>query len=548
MEVRHNIRRQHCPYEIGFNRIEALDPFDDSEPEVIQYQRPVDKAGSRQSRRDDLYMLRYRTHAVAAYHTAAISDMHRIPISTILDFFDFLIDGNHTTAFLYALLLLTTGCDDDDLQQLTISSHATADGISFDLSTSTLCLPFRNAEIKTPNALGNHVTQYMRLLLPTLMIRIFRDNRNIANPFHMTSFELNQAAKYFAMQYPDQTPTTARIRNAFETVFATAGFRNELEAAYISGNIPSKFATQACYYQLDVSRLNFAYQQAWMHFIDQALEFPISEPLQKILQACKSFDLNKIPNGNIGSQLCTNRSPYLQLLDELRLRFNQQNRLMPHLDLAVKIRKCTYLLSLQHLYFYLLIQITMALRPPGPATTLMLPESQWHAWSHTKDSKNYIERNLSVCLESVRNQWQTIRKDLKHFRSMAERQLSIVDIETVPSHLPSHFTFVTDMSRLEIRQLTGGRARQMLNQYIMDFGIDLDLPKRANNIFRHINASLMHGLCPQPLLDEYMGHGREGLYSLDPFSTTSLKSWPEIELHIAELGKSIPKTPLRINL
>ena len=200
-------------------------------------------------------------------------------------------------------------------------------------------------------------------------------------------------------------------------------------------------------------------------------------------------------------------------------------------------------IQLQQMYLHLLIQLTTALRPIGRSTQFAPSLENLSIWCATKSSVQFAERNIAPLQAKLRVQLEEANKDIVWLkRRLVLDGVSFTTQENNSESLPCELVY--HKGTLTFKRLTGAGFRRHIEAFIEKNQLNIILPEKANNVFRHIIATETYSSVPETILGEFMAHNRDGLDMFNPWSTASAKAFPMIETAIDELAKCIPLQPL----
>jgi hypothetical protein len=549
--VKELINSDDAPSSTPYSTTESSDPYDEGTHEAT-YQRTTGKNGSRITKKDDQRALFYRYQAIGARNNVATTDPHRLTLAGVARFLDHLYHHGNKFDVAYAFILATCGIPEKNLAEVLSTTEALKFEkrlIFYRRDLGTLFISLNNGKTSYPDFDGNHKEQFMEILLPNKINAIIQSSPDDEYPFRDVAINFDKQAHQFGVHNPGLSPTARRIKNTFNTVFVPGCFKGQFEASFLGGNLPYQHRAQAHYYRFDICELNQKYQAGVANFIDRIIKYGGTSPeLKQFLTSCCKFNYEFLPQGHIGSQLYADRDEYLSFMKNIRTLLKTENQSVHCLEGQAQIECMLSLLQLQHLYLYLLIQILIALRPPGKQTAFVASEQLDVAYSKTKASADFIELNLAPVHRILKEQIQQVEMDLEQFKKWAAfRGIPFILYDQGFHDLPLTFNQRNKSNVIVSQRFTGAKARALITRIAEESNLPLQLPFRANNIFRHINATQLYQDVPEIVLDEYMGHGREGLDMFNEWSTTSFTCYPLLEDAVEKLAQGITKSPLRIN-
>ncbi|ATX79671.1 hypothetical protein Ga0123461_1252 [Mariprofundus aestuarium] len=549
-DIENHVDSNDAPSSTPYITTETSDPYDEGNPKST-YQRVAGKNGSRITRKDDQRALYYRYQAVGARNNIAITDVHRLTLIGVAGFFEHLHKHGNKLEIAYEFILATCGASEKSLEEMISTDQELPFEkglIYFRRDSGILFVSLNNGNATWPDFDGNHEQQFMEILLPK-EIGLIINRSNDERPFRGIISCVDNQAQQFGVHNAGLTPTARRIKSSFRTLCAPACFKDQFEASFVTGSMPAQYGAKAHYCRFDMAELNEKYQQGVESFVDRLIKFgKMSKELETFLHACCQFDLAYLPTGYIGSRLTADRNEYLEFLKHVRIAFNRKNKSLRWLSGQDQIHCALSLLQHQHLYLYLLIQLLDALRPPGDKTSFAASDHYKLAISKTKDSADYSELNLAPAHSILLAQLQQTETDLDLFTiMMVKHGVPFINYEQDGNYTPLSLTTRKKSGVVVAHRLTASKARSLISDLIVEFNASLQLPFKANNLFRHLNATMLFKDVPEPLLDEYMGHGREGLEIFDEWSTSSFTCYPLLEKAVEKLAEGIAKKPLEVH-
>ncbi|ATX81992.1 hypothetical protein Ga0123462_1128 [Mariprofundus ferrinatatus] len=541
-----------APSSMPFDVEETSDPYDSAESEAA-YKRKTGKAGSRLTKKDDQRTLMYKYQALGARNNFAITDVHRLTLLALSRFLSELFEDEDATELdiAYAFILLSCGVPEDRLAEMvsTTEQMAFKEGlIYFRCDTEILYVSLNNGHATWPDADGGHADQFMEILLPAEVCRVIKSSKD-EHPFKVIADKFDYRAQAFGQHHPGLTPTARRIKSSFHTVFAADCFKGPLEASFLSGTIPYQYAAQAHYYRFDMEKLNQKYQQGVLDLVENMIwNGQGSVEFMQYIALFRQFNQESSPSGSIGSRLDADRDEYFKFMAFIRSEFHDHNDRIDWYRGEREIQHVFLTLQLQHLNLYFLTQVATALRPPGKKTTFSANEHFDLAYSDTKPSTDFTEINVAPVHKVLKAQIMQCREDLEKLELWAKQRGLILN-QTRKFHHDLALTFrLRKNSRMIVpERMTGAKVRDIVTKLTAENGLSFSLPVKANNLFRHKNATALYQDVPDILLDEYMAHGREGLDMFNPWSTTSFTCYPTLEDKIDELIKGLVGKPLKVN-
>ena len=541
-----------APSSTPFDVEETSDPYDSAEPEAA-YKRKTGKAGSRLTKKDDQRTLMYKYQALGARNNYAITDAHRLTLLALSRFLSELFEDEDATELdiAYAFILLSCGVPEDRLTEMvsTTEQMAFEEGlIYFRCDTELLYVSLNNGNATWPDADGGHADQFMEILLPVEVCRVIKSSED-EQPFKVIADKFDYRAQAFGLHHPGLTPTARRIKSSFHTVFAADCFKGPLEASFLSGTIPYQYTAQTHYYRFDMKQLNLKYQQGVLDLVENLIwNGQGSVEFMQYIALFREFNQESLPSGSIGSRLDADKAEYFKFMAFIRSEFHDHNDRIDWYRGEREIQHMFSLLKLQHLNLYFLTQVATALRPPGKKTTFSANDHFDLAYSDTKPSTDFTEINLAPVHKVLKAQIMQCREDLEKFELWGKQRGLILN-QTRKFHHDLSLSFrLRKKSRMIVpERMTGAKVRDIVTRLTAEKGIPFSLPVKANNLFRHKNATALYQDVPDILLDEYMAHGREGLDMFNPWSTTSFTCYPILEDKINEMVEGVVGKALKVN-
>ncbi|RMH46814.1 MAG: hypothetical protein D6694_03085, partial [Gammaproteobacteria bacterium] len=439
--------------------------------------------------------LRTRLQSMAARNVYAITDPNCLHLPVLAWFLGQLIQTDRTL-FCFCWLLVTTGISPDRLQDVVRkdSPNDTAEAW-FDMRTNHLVYKVQNGATAFD---PNNDRIYMRLALPGWLTNEF----GLEHPPFKNAIALaNKQAKKFSLQYPGNTPSCERLAATFYRLFATEDHLTRLEAATIAGRIPASLRAQARYYVLDRELLNRQYQVAHAEFIKRITSIHACPDVLRQTLSIFSFP-RQLPSGLVGSQLAEPPNNTVPLVKSLNQKFSTAYSCLRS-SFEDKEKWLVRALNLQHANLYLILQVNMALRPVGEATSMSLSILFKRAITQTKADSVFRNQSLAMCSGLLQRQIEACKGTLL----LAKRWMVDQPSDIFPNHdpLPLYFS-VRQCGGIRACRMSGSLFRQCLEEH----GIDHLFPEK-NNGWRHISATFLHRRVPEIILDEMMAHDREGL-------------------------------------
>ena len=377
----------------------------------------------------------------------------------------------------------------------------------------------------------------MHLVLPAWVQKIIL-RASCNQPFAGIMAELDKAARTFKTHFPGNTPTCERLATTYYPLFAISSIFTSLEAATIAGRIPASLNAQAHYYAFSRESLNIQFRKAHKVFVQRLEPLDACSAQLKSVITHMSFT-GPLPTGMVGSQLSSKPADTRFLATELARQF-QQGCACLWAAIQSKEKWIVHALNIQHANFYLMLQIYMALRPVGGATSISAAPGRQRAITQSKADRQSINRCLALFPEPLKMQYRACKKDITLFN------LWLVDQNRQPvlqmnEPIPMHFALYVQ-KEIFVSRMSGRLFRNTLK------ALDIAhlFPER-NNAWRHIAATALHRRVPEIVLDEMMAHDREGLDLAGPWSTAGLdifstlqepldQIYDEVNVNVLEIG------------
>jgi len=481
------------------------------EPEYKTVSRTPPPEGSRLTRKDDRRQLLSRLHAIAARNVPAITDLHRPPLPVVVSYFSHLADENPLWLS-YAWILDTTGIAPARLEGLTVRpivKRCNSANIYFESSSGQLVYIVENGA--TIFDVSSERTT-VRLLMPDWIIRVLSGNKQ---PFITIQAEMDADLRTYKHHHAGISPTPLRLAAGFFVLFSEQHFTS-LEAAIITGTIPGRLKAQSKYYAFDLAELNQKFQKAHASFSRRLTSLSICSSGLKSIVNGMTFS-REVPKGIVGSQLAVKPEEIHPLVERINHLFNKEcSFLRTSLD-DHKMKSVIRTLKLQHINLYLILQIYTCIRPIGEVSKLSYSTKRHRASVQDKASALHIEKRLTIFAELIVKQLKACHENHKRITDWIElNDLRKVDQFIIETSLPTTPS-IDEKGHISMQRMSGSLFREALKE----FNLESLYPKK-NNAWRHINATALNGLVPEIVLDEMMGHDREGLDLAGPWSTASL--------------------------
>ncbi|RME60422.1 hypothetical protein D6779_02235, partial [Candidatus Parcubacteria bacterium] len=449
-------------------------PAEDSrEPKTVC--RITPKRGSQLSRADDRRALRGRINNQAARNVISLCDMHRLPLPQIVRFLSTLDDLPE--AIVFGWLALTTGMAPDRL--LTIRLGDKGDP-RLAPNTGIMEYTVKNR----PNEDKHQIIQLQLNWLVSKSISSFSENL----PQAEKNFE--KAARKFSLHHPGLTPTLERISSSF---FLHCSRMSELEAAYLSGDIPARLRAQAHYYPIGLSELNLKYQRHHQFLAKRILQMGICRGrFRTFLENLEPFPQH-LPSGKLGSTHALPMESLQKLHHAICERATATLRQLKFTLCHERPHLLADFIQIQHLQLYLLEQLGLGMRKIGTKTSYALAPSLARCWGSEKASAAFsAERKtapviaaLDAQMAACNKDWNTFAKELESFG------LSIKGTFSHAAPLPRIVELDEKKKLVRTRRMNSSSFTRLLNEYQLNA-----LPKQSTervHPFKHFVAGELMG-------------------------------------------------------
>lgn len=524
----------------GIERV--ADPGPDSEqsddepnPHLVRITGPN---GSRSTLADDLHNYRVILQATEARNTVTHSDLNRLPLVTVRRYVAFVAEKNRN-AFYYLWLLLLAGLNPQRLEQLCCGKSprpARHKGMYLDVRTGLLSYEVINGSAQSAESSEiQDVSLGMAcILLPMSLVTFIAEMGE--KPFARTSHDLDQVSRGFCRNNPGTNPTPERLARSY-WLYTAPHIGDSILAAFLTGNIPTRFRAEVRYYRITNTELHAAFHRAHKASVKILTEGEsCTTRLRNILRELTPQDSSI--DGELGSR--TARPPELMrnIVTAVQHAAHLQAQKLSVGSLSKMIHGEAEALNIRSLNLFLMQQFAHSLRPVGQKAHVDQAGSRYGGWVKDKNSSFFGERRRTPLPKMVIDQMEAAHRHLTRFQKLNMHHRIPVHVSTeVPSRGLAYVIKPQgandDALSFIVTAMTMRDALGLLDTLRHSFPFE-------HNVARHVLASEWRGKVTQPRLDAFLGHNRGGFDMFSPYSSavSSLRDGidPRCEDMLKQLG------------
>jgi hypothetical protein len=481
-------------------------------------ERKAGKSGSCLSPTDDRRSLHEYYDSYQRQGVITVADPRCVPLISIARYMSYVLTKDRL-AWVFIMLLLITGLPPDRLEKL-LWRRKRFQGVVHDpvLERRSSIMSYRlvNGPVdflaKARKRRLPSGSLVMRVAIPKQLLG-FEGIPDDRQPFTGMAKKLRTYEAHFNDFEPGPTPTAERLCRSFWVQIASHGL-TDMEAGFINGTVPTRIASHSNYYCFNRATLQQRFAAAVRWFLDDLSAHPAAS--QQLVREVQFMTFPPAcPEGKVGSQIAAALGPLSEFFETCRKRFVAVKKEWKRAMTTDQLPLMTEALNIQSVQYYALIQM-LGLRPVGEIAVVSFSSSSYGAWIKDKGGASFWERSLSPLPTAIRDQDRDLQRSITRIREACRSMKHKVEDMRRPQRvqLPAVFELNPKKRLLQITTMSGARYRTTL----AILGLTRFLPPR-NNFVRHSIASHFHGLIPGPVLDQILGHHRQGLDVCSPWSS-----------------------------
>ena len=481
-------------------------------------ERKAGRSGSCLSPADDRRSLHEYYDSYQRQGVITVADPRCVPLISIARYLSYLHTKDHF-AWAFVMLLLLTGLPPDRLENLRWRRNRFRGVVQdpiLERRSSFLSYRLVNGPVdflaKTRKRRLPSGTLVMRLAIPKQLLGLLGMPEDKL-PFVGMVKKLRSYEAHFSDFEAGPTPTAERPSRSFWIHVASRGL-TDMEGGFINGTVPTRLASHSNYYCFDRATLQQRFEAAVKWFLNDLCEH--SATSKQLM-----YELRRItfppacPDGKVGSQIAVALGSVSEFFETCRRRFASVRKEWRRATTTDQLPLYVEALNIQSVQYYALLQM-LGLRPVGEIAVVSFSSPNYGAWIRDKGSASFWERSLSPLPTAIRDQGRDLERSVSRLREACRSmKYKIVDMRRQQrEQLPAVFQLDLKNRSLLITTMTGAAYRTTLG----NLGLTRFLPPR-NNFIRHSIASHFHGVIPGPVLDQILGHHRQGLDVCSPWSS-----------------------------
>ena len=444
----------------------------------------------------------------------SLADGSQLSWGSIFKYWEFILTQERSKIFELSLVSLLTGIPKKRWINGQSSNLLTLDSVHLEEDNEILLYKLNGGA--TDFFDGFEERNVMRLALPVGL--------NLTNSTIKAGLKEEGAVRAYSRRYSGPSPTLNNITRSGHTLLRKK-FKGETLAFIMAGRMPIEFKARSAYLATDSDTIHKLFNSCFTNLKKEVVKRAKQYP--RVNQALKNTKERKTSSNFhlIGSQLATQNWDF----STFKPHSIERKTIEDHIE-------CTNQLVL---YFYWMIQYSLATRPTGEKT-----ESSHigNFWLHKdKNSDRYFESKILLIPKLLKEQMQEIHACVSNMQSFAKKEgYKIDEFDFDPHHLC--FYKVTKKI-IKAEQLLSSDAIKLTKKF---WALTLELDRA--NAYRHQCASYIHKQLGENHADIWLGHHIDGWSYSAPESSANHKMLNDVlqtqELWLEEMGFHLIKNPL----
>lgn len=444
----------------------------------------------------------------------SLADGSQLSWGNIFQYWEFLLTKKYDNLFKMSLVCFMTGIQKKRWVNGLASNHPTLDSVH--LSEESNILRYKlNGGAKDFFGYSDE-RNVILLTIPTGL--------KLTKHAIMYGLKEESTIRSYNRRYPGPSPTLNNITRSGHILLRKT-LKGETLAFILAGRVPFEFKARSAYLATDSDTIHELLNNCLIGLKKEIKKRTKQYP--QLTQAIAGIKERKNSCGlhNIGSQLATPNWHFGS--------FEFHPITLKTIESYIKYT------NQMVIYFYWMIQYSLATRPPGERT-----ESYeiGDFWLHKdKDSDRYFESKVLFIPDLLKKQKQEVRACIRNMQYFAQKEGYSIDGADFDPHNLSFYKVTKKI--IKAKQLLSSDAIKLTKQF---WALTPELDRA--NAYRHQCASYIHKQLGENHADIWLGHHIDGWSYSAPESSANHQMLNDVlltqELWLEEMGFHLIKNPL----